>query len=356
MGTFKKQEVWWIDYYVCGKRRRERIGPSKKLAKEVLLKRKLEIAEGKFSPFRQQKTISFSEMADMYWELHAKHKPSASVTPYTLIQLKSHFGNSPLDKIAVPDVLKYLNGVKEKSSAATANRHHNILRAIFNRAIEWEKFNGKNPAAKVKQFRVENSNRKPLEDADKNRLLSECDEVIRPIVIFALLTGMRRGEILNLSWEHLDLTHGVIHVLKTKSGDPREIPITDNLKALIDTLPREDNGNLFTISTRALNSHFSKALKLAGIANFRFHDLRHTFASDFVDRTNDLPSVQRLLGHKSSRMTQRYVHLLKGHLQAGMAIFNAGWTPIRTPGQNTDTTQIKEKTTVLEELSSEKPL
>lgn len=356
MGTFQKQNVWWIDYYVCGKRKRERIGPSKKLAKEVLLKRKLEIAEGKHFPLRQHKTISFSEMADLYWELHAKQKPSAAVTPYTLKQLKCHFGNSPLDKISVPDVLKYINGVKEKFSAASANRHHNILRAIFNRAIEWEKFAGQTPAAKVKQFRVENSRTQFLENADIVRLLAACDEVIQPIVEVALLTGMRRGEILNLRWEDINLAQGVIHVLKTKSGDPREIPMAAKIRTLFNSLGNKDGGSLFNISTRILNTRFSKALNLAGITDFRFHDLRHTFASHFVMRTNDLPSTQKLLGHKSPRMTQRYAHLSKGHLQVEMAVFDTGWTPIWTPGTKTDLCPIKENTTVQGELSSEKPL
>lgn len=356
MAIFKKQGVWWIDFYVCGKRKRERVGPSHKLAEEALHKRKLEIAEEKYFPLRRQKGLSFGEMADTYWELHAKQKPSATVTPYTLKQLKFYFGNSPLDKITVPDVLKYVNGVKEKSSAATANRHHNILRAIFNRAIEWEKFNGQNPAAKVKQFRVDNSRTQFLENADIVRLFAACDEVIQPIVEVALLTGMRRGEILNLRWEHIDLTNGVIHVLKTKSGEPREIPMAAKIRALFNSLGNREGGLLFNISTRVLNTRFSKALNLAGIDNFRFHDLRHTFASHFVMRTNDLPSTQKLLGHKSPRMTQRYAHLSKGHLRVEMAVFDTGWTPIWTPDTKIDLCPIKEKTTVQGELPSEKPL
>ena len=106
--------------------------------------------------------------------------------------------------------------MKEEFFAATANRHHNVLRVIFNRAMEWEKFDGPNPAAKVKQFRVENSRTQFLENADITRLLAACDVEIRPIVTLALLTGMRRGEIVNLRWDDIDLPNGVIHVLKTQ--------------------------------------------------------------------------------------------------------------------------------------------
>jgi len=339
MAIFKRQNVWWIDYYVCGQRKRERIGPSHKLAEEVLYKRKTEIAEGKFFPQRLRKAISFNEMADLYWELHAKHKPSASVAGYQLKMLKAHFGNTSLDKITVPDILHYLNGVRERGSAATANRHHNTLRAIFNRAIEWEKSLGPNPAAKVKQFRVENSRTRFLENGEITRLLAVCDEDIQALVSFALFTGMRQAEILNLRWEHIDFTNGVIHVLKTKSGDPREIPIASTLRTLLDSLRKGDGGPVFNISARALCRHFSKALYLAGIANFRFHDLRHTFASHFIMRTNDLPSTQKLLGHKSPRMTQRYAHLSKGHLQVEMQVFDSGWAKIWTAQAPSNTSE-----------------
>ena len=197
--------------------------------------------------------------------------------------------------------------------------------------MEWDKFDGKNPAARVKQFRVENSRTQFLENADITRLLTVCDAEIQPIVIVALLTGMRRGEIVNLRWEHIDLTNGVVHVLKTKSGEAREIPIAPKLRALLESLRKEDGGNVFALSTRVINTRFSMALKLAGITNFRFHDLRHTFASHFLMRTNDLPSTQKLLGHKSPRMTQRYAHLSKGHLQVEMQVFDTGWSKIWAP-------------------------
>jgi len=331
MGIYKRGDTYWIDFRADGRRVRESVGPIKRLAEEAYHKRMTEVLDGRFSIQRRKEPMPFAEMADLYWELHGKQTPSADVTCYQLKKLKAFFGDMPLQKITIPDVLRYLNGVKERASAATANRHHNTLRAIFNRAIEWEKLDGRNPAARVKQFRVENSRTQFLENADITRLLAACDAQIRPIVVVALLTGMRRGEIVNLRWEHIDPVNGVIHVLQTKSGEPREIPIAPKLKALFDTIGGRDSGKVFALATRVLNTRFSKALDLAGIKNFRFHDLRHTFASHFIMRTNDLPATQKLLGHKSTRMTQRYAHLSKGHLQVGIQKFDAGWSHIWTP-------------------------
>ena len=328
MGVYKRANTYWINYMADGKLCRESVGRDKRLAEQVLYTRRLAIVEGKFFPQRNRSSIPFREMADMYWKLHAKQMPSAQVTKYQLIMLSDFFDNTPLDRITIPDILQYLNGVKERASAATANRHHNTLRAIFNRAIEWEKLNGPNPAAKVKQFRIENSRTRFLEIGDITRLLAACDTQIQPIVSFAILTGMRRGEILNLRWEHLDLTNGIIHVLKTKSGEPREIPLAPDLAVILADLRKGDGGPVFNMDSRLLNTRFSKALMLAGITDFRFHDLRHTFASHFVMRTNDLPTLQKLLGHKSPRMTQRYAHLSKGHLQVEMQVFAAGFSQI----------------------------
>ncbi|EFK95606.1 phage integrase family protein [sediment metagenome] len=276
MGIYRRGKTYWISYTENGRSYRESAkSDNKRAAEDLLHKRKHEIREGIFFPGHNLSSVSFKDMAGTYWDLHAKQKPSAQTTQYHLKMLVDFFGSTPLDKIKVPDILQYLNGVKERSSAATANRHHNILRAIFNRALEWEKFNGTNPAAKVKQFRVENSRTQFLEMADITRLLAACDSEIEPIVSLAILTGMRRGEIVNLRWEHIDMKNGIIHVLKTKSGEPREIPIASNLMPILEARRKGDGGPVFNISTRALNSHFSKALKLAGIAGFRFHDLRH---------------------------------------------------------------------------------
>ncbi|MCG3206184.1 MAG: Tyrosine recombinase XerC [Elusimicrobia bacterium] len=87
---------------------------------------------------------------------------------------------------------------------------------------------------------------------------------------------------------------------------------------------RDRISTLFDVSEDVLHTEFTKAVKAAGIQDFRFHDLRHSFASHFIMRTNDLPTLQKLLGHHSPAMTQRYAHLSKGHIQVGMLTFDAG--------------------------------
>jgi integrase len=130
---------------------------------------------------------------------------------------------------------------------------------------------------------------------------------------------MRKGEILTLKWENIDLANGFILLPKTKNGDRREIPINGTLKALFQSLPRRlDGGYLFYHHKTGekydeVKRSFARSCKDAKIMDLHFHDLRHTFASHLVMAGVDLTSVTELLGHKSLAMTMRYAHLAPSH-------------------------------------------
>jgi integrase len=148
----------------------------------------------------------------------------------------------------------------------------------------------------------------------------------RSIHTSALNTGMRKGEILNLNWDNVDLKHGFILLSQTKNGERREIPINGTLRETLSELfrgteerPRRINvpyvfydyptGNRF----QSIQKSFKSACNEAKIKDFRFHDLRHTFASHLVMAGVDLTTVRELLGHKTITMTLRYAHLAPSH-------------------------------------------
>jgi integrase len=145
----------------------------------------------------------------------------------------------------------------------------------------------------------------------------------------ALHTGMRKGEILSLVWDNVDLKHGFILLDKTKNGDRREIPINQTLKSVLQGLVRRlDVPYVFFDEAKGrpykdLKRSFSRACKLAGIKDFRFHDLRHTFASQLVMRGVDITTVSRLLGHKSLTMTLRYSHLSPNHMAKAVELLDS---------------------------------
>jgi len=155
------------------------------------------------------------------------------------------------------------------------------------------------------------------------RLLAAVHPRLYPVLLCALLTGMRRGEILGLTWENVNLEHGTIYLLKTKSGKPREIPIQAKLRDLLMGLKPQATGSVFNLPLIMLLRYFKKALERSGISYFRFHDLRHTFASHFIMQTNNLPALQKILGHSTPAKTQRYAHLGPGHLASEMAAFES---------------------------------
>ena len=144
-------------------------------------------------------------------------------------------------------------------------------------------------------------------------------------MIFALNTGMRRGEILGLKWRDLDIKRGVIYLHNTKNGEKRELPINEQVKtALIRVRKNPLSEYIFCKQDGSpagdIKKSFLTAMSKSGIKDFRFHDLRHTFASHLVMSGADLNTVRELLGHKSLQMTLRYSHLSPNHKQRAVDI------------------------------------
>ncbi len=171
---------------------------------------------------------------------------------------------------------------------------------------------------KVKQLEENNKRLRYLTIEELQRLLGCCSPHLKPIVLVSVNTGMRKGEILNLKWNQVDLRHNFILLDKTKNGERREIPINSTLKELFASMPRSLESECVFVDKNGkpygnIKRGFHTALKKAGIRDFHFHDLRHTFASHLVMTGVDLPSVKELLGHKSLTMTLRYAHLSPGH-------------------------------------------
>jgi integrase len=179
-----------------------------------------------------------------------------------------------------------------------------------------------------------------LELGEIQRLLEACRSSRNPylatIVTLAVHTGMRKGEILGLEWERVDLASARITLLQTKSGKPRGIPMNravyDALVALEPTSERR-TGSLFPRRTGTawgqIRTAFETALTRAKITGFRFHDLRHTAASHLVMRGATLQEVKELLGHADLSMTLRYAHLSPAHLRGAVERLE-GLTPVVT--------------------------
>jgi len=320
-GVYRRGKIWYITYYADGRRiRGERIGENKKLAETVLQKRKVEIAEGKFLDKKKSENIRFEDFIDEFYRLHCvvNKKPSAIKTDRSLLRtLKTGFKGMYLATIT-PVILEEYKSLRLKSvKPATVNKELATLKCMFNKAIEWGKFY-ENPVKKVKLLRENNQRLRYLEKDEIKKLLDACTDHLKPIVILALNTGMRKGEILKLKWHDVHLERGLIYLTDTKNSESREVPINDVVRqTLIRVHKHPDSPYIFCnkdgVPYKEIKNSFCKAVKRCGIMHARFHDLRHTFASHLVMLGVDLKTVQELLGHKSIEMTLRYSHLSPDH-------------------------------------------
>jgi len=340
MAIYKKKNDYYIDYYANSRRIREKIGPSKPLAENVLRKRKVEVAEGKHLDIRKQQKIKFEDFADEYVELYLKpnRKDWEKSEIFNIRRLKRFFKGRYLYEITPLLVEKFKIERRKEVGPATTNRSLSCLRAIINKAILWEKFKGTNPIrkGKVNFFKENNTRTRYLEKEEIVKLLQHCRGRLKPIVVVALNTGMRRGEILNLKWKDIDFRRGIIYLYQTKNNEKREIPMNEAAKtALIRVRKHPESAYIFCDiggqPFKNVRKSFWTALKKSGIVNFRFHDLRHTFASHLVMSGVDLNTVRELLGHKSLDMTLRYSHLSPDHKKRAVDVLGKQMDTIWTP-------------------------
>jgi len=262
--------------------------------------------------------VKFSEFSRTYLDDYAKqNKKSWRDDQYRLdANMIPFFRSSSLHEISPHKIEQYkAHRLSSGVTRSTVNRELTILKKMFNLAVDWGLAQS-NPVTKVKLFSENDTQKERILAYDEEAsLLAESPDYLTPILIVALNTGMRRGEILNLRWDQVDLGQRQIAVKKTKSGKDRIIPINSQLLAVLSLLgpPRGKSGLVFPNPATGkpytdVKKSFKLACKRAGIEGFRFHDLRHTFASRLVEAGVDIVTVRDLLGHFSVRVTQRYIH------------------------------------------------
>ena len=332
MGIFQKGKNWYIDYYVKGRRKRKKIGPSKKLAMQVLKDVQLKIAKGEYLGVYEEKKIPFDKYAEQYLDYSKANKAWSSYRRdrFSINKLVSFFKGKYLFEITSQMIEKYKATRLEKVAPATVNRELACLKHMFTKAIDWG-FVKANPAKGVKRLKEPPGRLRYLKTEEVEALLRACSDNIRPILVIALNTGMRKSEILNLKWSDVDLKNLKITVINAKNNESMMIPINQTLYQELLELSQKANGE-YVFSNRDgrpfkdIKKGFSSALKRAGIKDFRFHDLRHTFGSHLVMQGVGLRTVQQLMGHKEIRMTMRYSHLSPEYVQKAVESLDNLWT------------------------------
>ena len=320
----KDSQVYWVKISIGGSVVQRSTGTSvKQAAQEYHDKLKAELWQQKklgAKPVRSWKetVVRFlSETSDKRTHQQDKDK---------LAWLHPYLGHLTLNDITVSVIDVIRQAKLEGNSKSTVNRYLSLVRAILNRAISWEWLD---KAPKITMFKEPQGRTRFLTIDEVHRLLKELPEHVQDMVIFTLSCGLRYSNVLKLEWSQVDLKASHVWVAASNSKNGKALSIPLNAQAL--AVPTKQVGKhptlVFTKGGKRIAGANGKvwrnALKRAGITDFRWHDLRHTWASWAVQNGVTVFEVQHLGGWSSSRMVERYAHLSSSHLAAAASKLDA---------------------------------
>lgn len=319
MPIYQRGETWWIDFTAPdGSRVRRSAGTkSKKEAQE--LHDSLKAESWRTKNLGAKPTRTWQE-AVIKWLTEQDHKRSLETDKYHLRWLHEHLGDITLNQIDKALLEKITEAKKaEGSSNATTNRILSLVRAILNRAKdEWEWID----SIPAFRFLPEPKERiRWLTHDEAAKLLAELPSHLRLMARFALATGLREANVTRLKWSQVDLKRECawVEAHQAKAGKPIAVPLNADAIDVLNTQHGQHKEFVFTYDghpvLKAGGNAWRKALIRAGIEDFRWHDLRHTWASWHVQAGTPLNVLQELGGWASYDMVLRYAHLSSEHLK-----------------------------------------
>lgn len=270
---------------------------------------------------------TFSDFIETRYLPHAKERlrSFADHEGFYRLRLKSLWGKRRMDEIKPQDIADLQARLHRAGlSNATVNRYTAFVRRVFNLALHWEVYEGKNPAQRAEMRREQNRERY-LTETELRALFKALDQEANRsaahAIAFLAATGARRGEALGAQWAHIDYARRLWTVPLAKSGRRRHIPLSDAALALLERQRLTATGPwVFPGADPArpmcdIKKAWARVMAAAGLpSGLRVHDLRHTFASTLVSKGRSLHEVGTLLGHSQVSMTMRYAHLAPARL------------------------------------------
>lgn len=353
---FESEGKWYARITLTdqfGKRRNvKRTAPTKAEARKVLAKLQRELKPGREAEAINALRMTFADLCDYYEANYAKapkfenDQKVEGLRDYRRVKsfiglFRAHFGTKKLNDITYDAVKTFrtrrLNTPSHRGerSITSVNRELTYLRRIFNVALRqgWIDRNPFSCGEPLILVSCERKRERVLTPDEERRLLAACDHPmrrhLRPLLIALLDTGARKGEMLKLTWEDVDLEAGIITIraMNTKTLRERRVPITARLRRELEALRGNTGKLVFGIQSDVKRS-FATACKEAGIesggiSGLNIHSLRHTAASRLVQGQMPIELVGRILGHTQPQTTYRYISANRGALEAAKSILEA---------------------------------
>jgi len=335
------RRAWFIDYFdLNGRRCREKTPATTKAEAEAIMRAKLsEITKARIVGARSieaVKPIPFEKFVRTEYLPHSKATNRPSSYRRDVVSSRSilpELGGILLRAISRGEIQRYLDQriggttrTGRPPAPATVNREFAFISGALSEAVG-RGYLEYNPASGIRMLPEENERVRWLSLQEEERLLEFCSDWIRPVVVAAVETGLRRGELLRLTWADIDRGRRQIRVEYSKNHSVRYIPTSRRLEGTLDSLNpfvgpegpcpfvfvNAETGRPF--EEGGVSHAFMRAARSAGLKNVRFHDLRHSFASRLVQAGVPLNNVRELLGHRSMAMVLRYSHLAPSNLR-----------------------------------------
>jgi integrase len=279
---------------------------------------------GVYSPEPIANQQKLGELIKRYREEVTPLKRGADTEIFRLKGIEARpVANLFFTKLKASDIAKHRDDRLREVSPSTVNRELDDLSSLFNHARKEWGIRVENLVAQIRRPPRGKSRDRVLDIDEELHLMSALEggrnakgqfihgtrnPWIKPLVLLALETAMRRGELLALRWNDVDLVRRTAYLELTKNGDSRVVPLSQKAIEVIKGLPKSTNGRVFPISATALRKAFERACETANILDLRFHDLRHTATTRISNKIPNLVELAAITGHKDVRMLARYYH------------------------------------------------
>jgi integrase len=274
--------------------------------------------------FGKKPDLAFSEILLRYAQALKRNNPSDFMAKnrYRIKFLAERFRDFNVSDFTFRAVQEFIDERLESVSSGMALKDVAYIKAAINKARREELTDFVPNFPRIKASRPRN---RWLTFEEEERLINAAASHLKPIIRFAVDTGGRRSELLKLDWRYVDFKNRRVTFVQTKNGEDRTVRLCERAYETLEALGPKDSGPVFTYGDKAITgfkSSFDTARSKAGIEDFRFHDLRHTFASRLVQGGVPLYDVMHLTGHKTLEMVQRYAHLAPEFQEAAIAVLD----------------------------------